>query len=118
MVGSFGGNDSRPFRRNRVFANSQQSSAQCAGCAIAMLIIPISRRGRLRLLCLQRNLAQERCNHAQENLNLSLTTTMNEPLIGLVVPLISMLSPVWQCPVDESDTDRARSRECGCKSAP
>jgi hypothetical protein len=61
MAGSFAGNDSKPLGRNCGFANSQPSFAQCAGCAIAMLIIPISRG-----CCLQRNLAHERCNHGRE----------------------------------------------------
>jgi hypothetical protein len=74
---SFGDNDRRPFRRrNCVFANSRRSSAQCAGCAVAMLIIPIRGRGRLRPL-----FAAEARQSWTENLNLSLTTTMNELLI-------------------------------------
>jgi hypothetical protein len=65
MVGSFGRNDSGPFSRNCVFTNSQQSSAPCAGCAIAMLIIPIRDESGCGC-CLQRNLAQKRGNHGRK----------------------------------------------------
>jgi hypothetical protein len=61
MTGSVGANDSRLLNRNGGFANSQPSSAPCAGRAIAMLIIPVQGEagcGR----CLQRNLAQKRRN--------------------------------------------------------
>ena len=56
--------DSGPFSRNCAFTNSQQSPAH-AGCAIAMLFIPIrGESGCCR--CLQRNLAQKRVNHGRK----------------------------------------------------
>jgi hypothetical protein len=51
--------------RNRVVANSQQSSTQYAGRAIAMLIIPIQGEAGCGH-CLQRNLAQKRAHHERK----------------------------------------------------
>ncbi len=41
MTGSLGDKGSKLLNRNRGFANSEPSSAQCAERTIAMLIIPI-----------------------------------------------------------------------------
>jgi hypothetical protein len=43
-VRSLGTNDAGPGSRSRVFADSQQLSAQCAGSAIAMPTVPIYAR--------------------------------------------------------------------------
>jgi hypothetical protein len=64
-VRGFGNNDGRRFTRNCVVANSQQSSTQYAGRAIAMLIIPIQGEAGCGH-CLQRNLAQKRAHHERK----------------------------------------------------
>ena len=83
MAGGFGANASRLLNRNCGFANSQPSSAPCAERAIAMLIIPIHGEAGCDG-CLQQNLAQKAGQSWTENLNLSLTSTMNELLIGFI----------------------------------
>jgi hypothetical protein len=75
-------NAGRLLNRNCGFANSQPS-APCAERAIAMLIIPIHGEAGCDR-CVQRNLAQKARQSWTENLNLSLTSTMNELLIGFI----------------------------------
>jgi hypothetical protein len=61
MTDSLGNRGDWPPDRNRGFANSNPSAAECARCAIAMLIIPIQGEagcGRR----LQRNLAHKHGN--------------------------------------------------------
>jgi hypothetical protein len=45
MVRSFGAHHDRLFRRRCAFAVSRQSSIQCAGLAIAMLLVPYQSEG-------------------------------------------------------------------------
>ena len=73
MAGSFAGNDSRPLGRNCGFANSQPSSAQCA----TMRDRHADHSDFARLLFATKSRAGAMQSWT-ENLNLSLTTTMNE----------------------------------------
>ena len=45
VVRNFGANADRTMGRRRVFADPWQSSAQCAGLAIAMLLVPYQSEG-------------------------------------------------------------------------
>src|SRR5580704_5674247 len=108
-AGSFGANVSRLLNRNCGFANSQPSSAPCAERAIAMLIIPIHGEAGCDR-CLQRNLAQKAGQSWTENLNLSLTSTMNELLIGFIFRFAGF-GPLVSAP--ESDTGEARCGSAG-----
>jgi hypothetical protein len=65
LTGSLGANDSRRLNRSCGFANSLPSSAECAGRAIAMLIVPIQGEPGCER-CLQRNLAQKRSDLGQK----------------------------------------------------
>src|SRR5262245_51216058 len=99
-----GANDGGLLNRDRGFANSDPSPAECARCAIAMLIHSDSRRGRLRPPFATKSRAQARQSWT-ENLNLSLTSTMNELLIGFVFGSAGFGPPApgatWACMVRE-----------------
>jgi len=117
MAGNLGDKGSRLLNRNCGFAISQPSSAPCAERAIAMLIILVHGEAGCDS-CLQRNLAQKARQSWTENLNLSLTSTMNELLIAPIFrsagfgPFVSApesdMSEAW---CGNADAGRMTSRE-------